>query len=72
MSSKIVYIPNLVGGQAVQIEMFDEDYSISTSSLSSKGLTLENIESSLTQRRPSTPSSIMSSSSTDSDELPED
>ncbi|KAF2663469.1 hypothetical protein BT63DRAFT_461195 [Microthyrium microscopicum] len=66
MSSQIIYIPNLIGGQALQITSFEDSYSISTESLSSRGLALQPVNM---QRAGSTSSS---SSSGPSSYIPED
>jgi hypothetical protein len=41
MSAQIVYIPNLVGGQAIQINQSDDEYTIQADSLSSNGFILD-------------------------------
>jgi hypothetical protein len=72
MTSRTVYIPNMVGGQAIQVEMSDSDYSISVSSLSSRGLVFESSQTPSLIRRPSAADSIISNSSAESDFMEED
>jgi hypothetical protein len=73
MSTQTVYIPNLTGGQAIQIMKGGGVYSISADSFASRGLTLEDLDNQpvVQETRPSTPSSTTSSSSS-SDYIPDD
>ena len=41
MSAQTIYIPNLSGGQAIELVQMDDEYSIQALSLSASGLTLE-------------------------------
>jgi hypothetical protein len=67
MSSRTIYIPNLTGGQAIQINEDESEYTIRASSFSSSGLKLErrmNSSAPVNFHRPSSPSSNPSSPST--------
>jgi hypothetical protein len=75
MSTQTIYIPNLTGGQAIQITKGSGVYSIAADSFASRGLTLEDVDDQmdvLDQTRPGTPSSMTSSSSSSSDYIPDD
>jgi hypothetical protein len=67
MSSRTVYIPNLTGGQAIQINEDESEYTIRASSFSSSGLKLERRmknSAPVNFHRPGSPSSNPSSPST--------
>ena len=76
MSTQTIYIPNLTGGQAIQITKGSGVYAIAADSFASRGLTVEDLDGQmdvLDQTRPGTPSSITStSSSSSSDYIPDD
>jgi len=76
MSTQTIYIPNLTGGQAIQITKASGVYSISADSFASRGLTLEDLDDrmdALEQTRPSSPASMTSdSSSSSTDYIPDD
>jgi hypothetical protein len=74
MSTQTIYIPNLTGGQAIQITKGSGVYAIAANSFASRGLTVEDLDDQmdvLDQTRPGTPSSITSSSPS-SDYIPDD
>jgi hypothetical protein len=70
MSTQTIYIPNLTGGQAIQITKGSGVYEIAADSFASRGLRLEDLDEQLAaaadQTRPGTPSSMTSSSSSSS------
>jgi hypothetical protein len=76
MSIQTIYIPNLTGGQAIQITKGSGVYTIAADTFASRGLKLEDLDdqTDLEQTRPGTPSSISSSSSSSStsDYIPDD
>lgn len=76
MSTQTIYIPNLTGGQAIQITEGSGVYAIAADSFASRGMTLEHLDGQmdvLDQARPDTPSSITStSSSSPADYIPDD
>lgn len=76
MSTQTIYIPNLTGGQAIQLTKASGVYSISADSFASRGLTLEDLDDrmdALEQTRPSSPASMTSDSSSSSTEyIPDD
>jgi hypothetical protein len=81
MSTQTIYIPNLTGGQAIQIVAKGSGvFSIAVDSFASRGLTLEDLGGEVDgelddvdQTRPGTPGSMTStSSSSSSDYIPDD